>query len=970
MSDPASYAFIPWVRRGLSSLARNAPAGNALSLQVALAVNNAPTQPVSVRLHGPAEVTRIDPRAIVRTEPRADSASFEPNYFPCVEFATAEFPWLFSPALPSGGRLRPWLCLVAVREQPGVALAPRAQALPLLQFTDPAVPADELPDLDQIAAWAHAQIAGAPAATDAAVTNALDGPSAAYLSRLICPRKLEPFTSYLACLVPTYHAGVERGVSPELPVSDADVAPAWDASVTAPFSLPVYFSWRFSTGERGDFASLARRLKPPAQPLQLGLRDMDASAASFGLPLFAGLVLGLEGALLSPDTTPTPWPPGVQDAFEQALRPILVPAPAAVPIVSPPVYGAVPAGASLPAKAAPPVWMGELNLDPRFRAAAGMGTSVVRANQEALVASAWDQYQAIRHANQLLRQMQLARAVSASTLTRHMQATDGPGTLMQLTRPLHPRLRLDPSSPLTLAAQVTASRVAPGATSAAFRRLARRGGPIGRLLYRPGTPARMLERLNIAAGSAGAVLTLTPRNPPAGVVLLDSVSPQTSVANLTPTVISRAGGWSAVAVAATAGTGAAQAPPVAAGPDTAPAAVRGITARVPGAGAPTAAVGAGAAGTVIGIATHPIDTIPIGTIVGVLLPQAPGLPSDLATQIVMAARFKAAATAVATYITTRTAKIPDEPDKPPLAATLDLIASLTLAAIDPATTILRRAQAQLNLPTVGDPLRPLLGSPAFPQPMSRELKPQQLLPGVERVPDETAALLVTNPTFVEAFMLGLNDEMRRELAWRQYPVDQRATFFAHFWSAGIGAAAASTGDIPAVASWDPSHHLGDNATVLGEQVVLLLRGELLRRYPNTIISAMPAQLGPGNVRTLGTPELFPVFQGSIDPDMVFFGFALSKETALAGAGWYFVLAEHPTEPRFGFEPGAASGSLTTWNDLGWPQVTVAHNHVDLAATPPSAPLEGAAWNADSAQQAFIAFRRPVRIALHATALLG
>jgi hypothetical protein len=241
---------------------------------------------------------------------------------------------------------------------------------------------------------------------------------------------------------------------------------------------------------------------------------------------------------------------------------------------------------------------------------------------------------------------------------------------------------------------------------------------------------------------------------------------------------------------------------------------------------------------------------------------------------------------------------------------------------------------------------------------------------VERVPAETAALLVTNPTFVEAFMVGVNDEMRRELAWRQYPADQRGTFFTRFW--GTGAGAAVTEDIAPISTWDPSHHLGDNATVHGEQVVLLLRGELLRRYPNTIISAVEAKPGPNNMRTLGTTELFPVFRGSIDPDMVFFGFALSTAMATAGEGWYFVLAEHPTEPRFGFEPQAPAtpGPLATWNALAWPQVGVSHNHVDLAAAPPSVPIEGATWNASSADQAFITFRRPVRLALHATALLG
>jgi hypothetical protein len=650
MSDPASYGFLPWVRRGLSSLARTTPTQNYLGVQVALTVNTTASDPVGVRLHGPGQVTGIDPRAIVRTEPRANTATFEPNYFPSVEFATPDFPWLFSPVLPAGAALRPWLCLIVVREQPGVALVPRPQALPLIQFTDLAVPLDELPNLDQITIWAHAQIVGAAATTDDAVRAALDGPSSASLSRIICPRKLEPATSYLACLVPTYHAGVQLGISPDLPVHDADIAPAWDATVTVPFSLPVYSSWRFSTSADGDFSSLARRMRPTTEPLQLGLRDMDVSAPGFGLPTFPGLVLGLEGAPRSPETIPTQWPAGAQNQFEQALRPILSPAPAAVPIVSTPVYAQVSAGSALPAPGTTPVWMRELNLNPRSRAAAGMGTEIVRADQEALMASAWDQYEAVRRANQVLRQMQLARAVTSATRTQQFGAVDGPGTLLQLTRPLHARVRLDPSSPLTLEAQVAASRIASGAVSAAFRRLARRRGPIGRLLFATCMPSRIVERLNAAPGAAGAVAAMSPRVPPQGVVLLDAVSPQTTSADLTLTAITRAAGWSV------------------ASSDRASLPVTAITRRV--------------------------DTAPFWvTAGGVTFPRSPDFPADAAANKEMALRFRAAATAVATYVSTRTARILDVPEKPPLATTLVLVQSLTLNAVDPEVTM-RRAGAR------------------------------------------------------------------------------------------------------------------------------------------------------------------------------------------------------------------------------------------------------------------------------------
>jgi hypothetical protein len=112
-----------------------------------------------------------------------------------------------------------------------------------------------------------------------------------------------------------------------------------------------------------------------------------------------------------------------------------------------------------------------------------------------------------------------------------------------------------------------------------------------------------------------------------------------------------------------------------------------------------------------------------------------------------------------------------------------------------------------------------------------------------------------------------------------------------------------------------------------------------------------------------------VFRGMIEPDMTFFGFALTEAQATAGLGYYFVLAEHPSEPRFGLEPAAKGTTIATWNDLAWSQVKVINNHVSIA-TPPTATAPGATWGADSAQQAYITYRQPVRLALLATALLG
>src|SRR3989442_15730461 len=53
----------------------------------------------------------------------------------------------------------------------------------------------------------------------------------------------------------------------------------------------------------------------------------------------------------------------------------------------------------------PPLnWLDELNLDPRHRAVAALGTQVVQTEQEQLVASAWEQLGEIERINQMRRQ--------------------------------------------------------------------------------------------------------------------------------------------------------------------------------------------------------------------------------------------------------------------------------------------------------------------------------------------------------------------------------------------------------------------------------------------------------------------------------------------------------------------------------------------------------------------------------------
>ena len=49
-------------------------------------------------IFGPGDVVGIDPRQIIRTEPRPFTSNFEPNYLCGIEFDAPDLPWLFTPA--------------------------------------------------------------------------------------------------------------------------------------------------------------------------------------------------------------------------------------------------------------------------------------------------------------------------------------------------------------------------------------------------------------------------------------------------------------------------------------------------------------------------------------------------------------------------------------------------------------------------------------------------------------------------------------------------------------------------------------------------------------------------------------------------------------------------------------------------------------------------------------------------------
>lgn len=977
-STPATYSIVPWVRRGLASLITAQPATNYASLPVTLKVNATPVNAPSVRLVGPGQITGLDARAVVRTDPRNGAAAFEPNYLAMVELALPDLPWMFTPSPPVNGKLQPWICLVVVPDADGIALDALPGGISILRIKAPFDPKAELPDLASITAWAHAQVTGGNLSGDD-LKLALNGNPAATVSRLVASRKLEANKSYIACVVPTYRAGVNAALG--LPVDDHDLAPAWDASVAAPFVLPAYYSFRFHTGPEGDFASLARKIVPPAKPLNAGTRNMDVSQPGFGAKGVARAMLGLEGALRAFDNHSTSWPAGAQAQYESQFRAALAPPPAVDPVVAPPTYGGAHSASSLPAFGGAPVWLGELNLDPRSRAAASAGSQVVQRDQAALVASAWDQLGEIRKANQLLRQAQLARQVSTSMSQRHLERVAGDGKWLQMTAPLHSRVTVRFAGvTATMRGHIQASRVPSGALSSALRRIARPGGPIGRQL-KADVP-QMVDRLNMPSGSTPTALQAAgPLLPPRGMVVLDDVSPDVQVKNMTAIALAAAGGWKlatavasggGAAVSGSAGAAAPAQPVTHTGPviHPGPAIPVGPVAPLPpGSGIET--INPVVKPSLIDWNANPnlpdILRVPVAT-----LPPPIVFPSDTAALEAVKTSFRATAASVNTRLNTGAAIAPDPPPLGGQAALAPARAAL-LGRLKPADTIRARLGACIPLGTGTDPLQPVQTGPKYPQPMYvplARLSPEWMLPGISEVPLDCAALLAANAAFIEAYMVGLNDELARELLWREFPADRRFTFFQNFWGA-------TTQEIGPITAFDRNAHLGGNVvSVLSSVgVVFLVRATLFQRYPNAMVFAAKAAWVNG-VRELTDTVQYPVFRGEIGEDVSFFGFNNIDDPkglddpAAARAGWYFVIAEHVTEPRVGLEPAKSSSPTGLWNDLSWQEVAVKGNYLDLSTAPPKPAGEPVAWSADAAALAYILMRRPVRVALHARALLG
>jgi hypothetical protein len=1075
-----TYSFLPWLRTGVANSITQTDGDASVKVRATLPLDvtlsasqldgTATTQLVhrDVSLFGPGDIIGIDARAIVKVDPRSWITNFEPNYLPYIEFYDQDFAWRYVPAMADSGkhRLRPWIALVVLKETEFTeGKNMQGRPLPYFDLAGGVQATKVFPLASELWSWAHVHVnvdlsdngdASMPGVLQRFQATIQDNPDRAY-SRIMCPRRLEPDIMYHAFLIPSFETGRLAGLGQDVPDGTVATASAWDNNQT---QFPYYYRWQFKTGNFGDFEYLVKLLKPRPVDKTVGVRDMDvlhpgSNLPKIDVPAELGGVLKLGGALRVPFDTLSPadqaevtkydqWDAPFPHPFESAMARRINLAddyarkvPSAVnpdgdpdPVITSPLYGRwhaltnrvleAPDGTTLPNDQN---WVHRLSLDPRFRVAAGLGTEVVQENDEQYMNAAWQQIGDVLEANNRIRLAQMAQAAALSWHQRHVASLSSERAFL-LTAPVHQRVTTEG---ITVAAQVRGSVVPAAATSAPFRKIARMGTPLMKRLALPATAAsQIVTRIN-----AGEIQPAPPKIAPTGGISIgDAVRVVT--------------------------------------PSNEPPAIKNVLDRYPWLRflpllvlllvvvfvfllAPGAAIAelAVVAPAMVGLfvllsrwttanklansiqeeqqTSASVDTLPAVPNFAISRPGSGFTPSTGSTDSAEGWRFKTALRDVYTY----TAIQFPEPVKRSLQ--LSTLATATVAAIHPAVTIPRRVLATINLPqwlidNITEQFTPVMAYPVFDVPMYKplaDLSSELFLPHINLIPQNSMTLLESNQRFIESYMVGLNHEMARELLWREYPTDQRGSYFRQFWDVSLMLPPKPTPDdreklrdIPEIHKWSLLSSLGDHnqRATHGQAALLILviRGELLKRYPTAVIYAQKSQwhrrrdhtiavdaerelveLTPAEEDSLPPDKIrMPLFEAKIDPDIYFIGFDLTAMEARGGKkatddpGWFFVIKERPGEPRFGLDdvPEGETPRLINWNDLTWKHIDIAPGsliqlsktlHFDTYNPPldqedkPDPEDAQAAWNpnTNAGDLAYILYRVPVLVAVHASRML-
>ncbi|MGD2092027.1 MAG: hypothetical protein PVH61_38005 [Candidatus Aminicenantes bacterium] len=640
-------------------------------------------------------------------------------------------------------------------------------------------------------------------------------------------------------------------------------------------------------------------------------------------------------------------------------------------------------------------WVHELNLDPRWRVAAGFGTKVVQENQEDYMKAAWEQVGEVLESNKRIREAQFAKEASWVWHQTHIKPIkeNHSSKWLTLAAPMHIRVI---NQGFTVFHQINQSKIPRVVFSTRMRKLLQpRGRLVKRLPFNESvTTDNLVTRLNEGEVSAApprvtpevntlqdAADLLKPRNVPDFVVnLLDKYPWFKWIPLLLALLI-----------------------------------ILLLIIFYPGAAFLSIGLAAAAglfylyrqlhrASKQLAIANSLLEENQTPEAVD-KLPQSPdfriSVPGENFTPTIgggedssEAKRFKSALKDL-NFMIQESFKLGAKPVKPPL--NISAVSNVVFEKLNPQLTIPNWVWGSVVIPgRIKDQLKDdFVEAMAYPEidlPMYKPLvkySSELFLPNINFIAENSISLLETNLEFIESYMVGLNHEFARELVWREYPTDSRGSYFRQFWEArgfhdtenlDPEELKEKLRDIPPIHKWLKRSNLGDhdNRELSGENredVVLVIRGELLKKYPNAIIYAHRAvwkddtekgnpilDLNSGqtidvtkerDLRPLTKEEeanpprtiiKTPLYEAKVEPDIYFFGFDLTVCEARGGTGkedepvdetcagegilwndpgWFFVIKERSGEVRMGLDIGQPDDDVEdvkVWNDLSWEHI--------------------------------------------------
>lgn len=655
------------------------------------------------------------------------------------------------------------------------------------------------------------------------------------IARVVAPPRLAPGA---AANDFDYVASTEY-VACLVPAFTADGGDSWNGS--KPVTCDLYDWWTFRTGPEGDFPELAAKLHKA---------DLGAIEARGGKPFGRAevrynerttpaktTVLATAGALkLPPSGNPDPADaaPNVEIAQEVAALSLPIVTPDGRAVISAPRYDASFSNAN--AAGPPPAggWIDQLRSDPRLRGAAGLGVWNAIAWQDRIADAAAAKAGDLAIARDRIGHVAFGVEASRSLWRRRLPA-DPVDRLAVLAPALGRLVTTTGTSVLDAIAGRT-----PDMTRALLSSTARRA-------LRPG-PARTALTAN---GSApfGAVLTAANEcheRPDPAVIRRTGDDPARA---LEKAVIDAAGGDKALAHAVLEALGANPSP-----------------------GKIAAALRA-------------------------LSPSEGGRPNrDALEQFLRGRDFREADRTILEWPRWMNEHGRREPCKP-----LDLgrLSKVVADAIDP--TVARPPAVERVLSTLPGitHIGPVEIEPELDLPLwsfLSEQAPDWMLPGAGDLIDGEVVGLSTNPTFVEALLVGGNYQAAAELRWRNVPLVTRWSPLRKFWQRK-----SKDVDILPIKTWPDASALGSAALVpagRSAEAVVVFRTPLFRRYPATVVYLYPAApnwVAPDPDDDLTAQRVLPTFTGTIGKDVTFFGFPVAPQ---ALATHWVVLEEPPAGYRF------------------------------------------------------------------------